>query len=294
MNTRDWVPSKQIRALVFGRYKTGKTWGALTFPRPNVLDFDKGIAVIRNPEFVKKHGMLNVEYQTFKELKLGKGGVPSDHNVFDDACRYFDSWMTPAKRDQFDTWVLDSATTLSLHAMYKGIVLLGGGRGFGAKPLSHTHKEAMDTGLLFPKIQDWGAERSMVEQFVAMLLDTDKHVIVICHEKEMTDDNGTPIQTVPLLTGKSVDTVPIMFDEVWHTRRTPSGDEFKYVIQTKPEGILKVGSRYGIADGTAWNFQSVKTALDTISTEQSKLIDAASSRPQASVSQSPVAAGGVK
>lgn len=291
MNTKEWQPAKTMRALVFGRYGTGKTWGALTFPRPNVLDFDRGIGVCRHPEFINKHGLRHFEFQQFKELKLGKGGIPSDHNVFDDACRYFDLWMSSAKRGEFDTWVVDSATSLSMHAMYKGVVLLGGKQ---MSVVSKTHSEAMQHGLLVPKIQDYAAERSMVEQFIAMVLDTDKHVIVICHEKELMDDGGTITARVPLLTGKSVDSVPLMFDEVWHTDTKPFGMDTKYILQTKPFGVMKAKSRYGMPDGIEWNYDTVKKHFDTLPALYVSS-EAASSQPPAPGDFTPTAAaGGVK
>jgi hypothetical protein len=108
-NTKDWVPGKMIQVLVYGPKGSGKTWGALTFPRPNIMDFDKGIATVRHPAFVKKHGLLSIQYEQFTEKKM-RGPIPLDHNAYDDACRYFDEWMAADKVDTFDTWVIGSST----------------------------------------------------------------------------------------------------------------------------------------------------------------------------------------
>jgi hypothetical protein len=55
-NTIDLQPSEKIQAGIFGGPGTGKTHLALTFPRPNVLDFDKGILTSRSAHFVNSFG----------------------------------------------------------------------------------------------------------------------------------------------------------------------------------------------------------------------------------------------
>ena len=72
-NTRDWVPGDKIQALVYGKSGVGKTFGALSFPRPVVMDFDKGIATARNPVFVEKYGIRDIEYEQFAEKKYRPG-----------------------------------------------------------------------------------------------------------------------------------------------------------------------------------------------------------------------------
>lgn len=249
---------KWIKALIFGRYKTGKTRGALTFPRINMMDFDKGANTRFNPAFIKKYGFRKYIIKEFKETDIRKGGIANTANALDDASRYFDTWMAAGKRDEFDSWIIDSATTLSDNAMNKAVIFLGG------KKLSHTHEDAKKEGILFPKIQDWGAERSLVEQFIRMVLDVDKHVIVICHEKELTDDGGNLVARVPLLTGKSVDTVPLMFDEVYRTVSKVSGLDLLYRLQTVPDSTTKVGSRLGVPTDIEWDFDTVNGELDKI------------------------------
>ena len=262
MKLEGFDPGERIKALAFGRFKVGKTFGAATWPRPNFMDFDKGIATLLNPEFVKKHGYKkDVEYEQFYEKNVDKNGVVRGHNAFDDACRYFDKWMGPGLRDQFDTWVIDSATSLSQVAMNKGIVLLGG---TGLAIASKTHAQAVNTGVVYPKMQDYGVERDMVTRFIRMLLNTDKNVLVLAHEKELTDEQGNLKATVPLLTGKGVEEIPIMFDEVWNIQRRPQGTEVNTLIITKQTTTMKVGSRLGIPDLTLFEYGAVRKVLDSL------------------------------
>lgn len=268
-----WSPGKALQILVYGRFKLGKTWGAATFPRPNFMSFDKGMAVVRNPEWVKAYGIEqynSVMYEEFSETKRNSAGVVIDHTAFDSACRYFDEWMKPngkwpgfpvVGKDHFDTWVIDSGTTLSEFAMNKAIVLLG------SKQLaiaSKTHEQAKSTGLVYPKQQDYGSERSMVEQFIDMVKGSGKHVVFICHEKEITDEQGNITSIVPLLTGKGVDSVSLKFEEVYRLTAKRSGLLTTRSLQTLTNGIVKCGSRYGIPDGVSWDWKSLTSELDKL------------------------------
>src|SRR5215203_4035334 len=215
--------SKYIKALVFGPSKKGKTFGAGTFPRPNFFDCDLGIGTLGSKHFIDKWGdrRKDIQYEQFTEKTLDKRGVPTSHNAFDDVCRYFDSCMTPAKRDTFDTWVVDTGTSLSAFAMVKALVLLGGNQFKGGH--SGTLSEGLLHGLILPKIQDYGSERSMIEQFIAMVYSTDKHFLFLCHERETTDEKGNRTALTPLLTGKGVQAISAMFDDVWYLRSQPRG-----------------------------------------------------------------------
>lgn len=251
-NTRDWQVGNLVQILVYGRSKIGKTFGAYSFPRPVVMDFDRGVATASNPDFVKQYGMRDIEYEQFTEKQVSALGVPLGHNAFDDACRFFDKMMKPDKIGTFDTWIIDSGTTLSEAALVKTIVLLGGKTGFkGVK--SETHSDALAFGLVVPRIQDYGAERSLVEQFVTMILSSGKHVVFICHEKEKTDSSGNVIAVEPLLTGKGSEAVALMFDEVYRLKMFGT----KRTLQTQSDAIVKAGSRYGVPNGIEWGWDSL-------------------------------------
>lgn len=263
-NTKDWKPGAKLDILVIAAYKTGKTFGALSFPRPNVIDFDGGMAVANHPEFIKKYGKKSIEYQTFFEKDLDSRGIVKSHNAIDDACRYFDMWMKPGKREQFDTWVIDSGTSLSKFASNKAIVYLSPDSKTSLGITSNTHKHALASGIIVPKKQDYGAERSIVEQFIQMVKTTDKHCVVLCHEMERTNDEGQLTAVLPLLTGKSQQVVPTMFDEVYFLRIRPKGPDWERYLQTESDGIRKCGSRLGLPNATAWDFETIQKALATV------------------------------
>jgi hypothetical protein len=162
--------------------------------------------------------------------------------------------------DMFDTWVIDSGTTMSEVAMNKAIVLLGTS---GLGVTSNTHKIALTTGMMNPRIQDFGAERSMVEQFVRMLLGTDKHVLFLCHEREVTTDEGTITAITPLLTGKSVQAVGLRFSEIWNLRVRKQGSNLVRELLTQSDGIRMAGSRLGIPNGTLFDYDAIMSHITT-------------------------------
>jgi len=275
----EWNPSDPVQVLVFGQYKVGKTWGAMTFPNPVVMDFDRGIATARNPSFVSKYGVRKIFYETFAERSQAKMGVHLIHNAFDDACRFFDEWMKPkgkwkdrvskqsyeVGRDMFETWIIDSGTTLSVFAQTKAVIVMG------AMKLSQTLKHGQDHGVIIPKIQDYGSERSLIEQFIRMVKDSGKNVVLICHEKQSVDQAGVVKEIVPLLTGKSSTDVPIMFDEVYNMRIKKKGTEMFRYLQTMPDSVRKVGSRYGIPNETEWNWEALQKEICNAHEKQKNL-----------------------
>jgi len=266
-STKDLVLDTCLQIMIFAPSKAGKSFGAYSFPRPNVLDFDNGIATALNPAFIKKYGRRDIMYQQFREKNI-QGGIVQVPQAFDDACRYFDLCMQPANRDKFDTWVIDSGTTLVELAMNKAIMVLGGAN------LSKTFESAKKTGVIMLKMQDYGSERSLTEQFVDMVKGSGKHVVFICHEKEKYADDGQTITAkVPLLTGKSVEAISLKFDEIYYLKVTGNAPDQKRVLQTQQTGLVKCGSRYGIPDGTAWDYDSIMKELTAIRTAVGKTAD---------------------
>ena len=258
-NMNVWKPGEKIQAMVIGRSKSGKTWGAGSWPRPNIIDFDDGHATLGQAAWRAKYGNRSIEYEVFKEKAFSAKGVVTAHTAFDDACAYFDKWMKPDKRDSFDTWVVDSGTTLTQVALNKAIILLGSKQ---LSVTSQTQNKALLTGAVYPVIQDWGAERSLVEQFVRQVKDSGKHVLFLCHEMDKVDENGIVTSIVPMLTGQSRESIPLMFDELWFLRVQKKGPETVRYLQTAPDGIRQCGSRYGVPDGTLYDYEAVIKSLN--------------------------------
>ena len=230
-----------IKAIVIAEPGKGKSTLAGTFPRPNFFDFDLKIGVLRNPRFLRLYGPKSIEYKQFPEPAIRDyRAVPS---AFDAACRYFDEWMVPGKVSQFDTWVIDSGTLLSMIARAKALYVMG--KSFiGSKPRSQTLERAQQSGLALMEQSDWGAERSLVEQFCRMILESGKNVIINVHEKEIVKDGVT--RTVPLFTGDSKVVIPAMVPDVWHLRDGVQNGKPCLKLVASPTGTYQIRSELGL------------------------------------------------
>lgn len=255
-----------IQAVIMAEPGVGKTVLAGTFPRPNVLDFDEKVMVMRNPEVVKKYGLRSVLYQSFPEKGRNSMGFVTVPNALDDACRYFDDWMKPGKRDQFDTWVIDSGTALSEVARNKALYILG------AANRSKTFAKAQSVGAAVMEQQDWGAERSIVEQFIRMVKESGKNVVVNVHIKEILSDAGVVIQRVPLFTGQSSKVIPSMFKDVWLYKNQGVGPTFKRILTSTPDGIDVIRSELGIGTLENPTYDSIISRIRSLQEEVAKQI----------------------
>lgn len=255
---KDFVPGDLSQIVIYGKSGVGKTFLAGQWPRPRFIDFDHGIATLANPTFRSAHNGNEIDYYQPTEHNLNQRGIPTSHNAFDDACRYFDISMSPGDRDTFDTWVLDTCTTLSQAARTKGIILLGTPQ-YGNK--SKTQQQALQTGLIDVKQADYGSERNLVEQFIRMLRDSGKNVLILAHEKEITDDKGNLTGRVPLLTGQSSEVVSGMFDEVWRLTLSGVGATRRRSLQTETNTVNMAKSRSGVPDGIEGSYAAVVASL---------------------------------
>lgn len=239
-NTRDLKTEDPIiQAVVMSPPGVGKTWLLCTFPRPNVFDFDGKIGVARNPDFIKRYGIRSIEYEQFFEGKRLKG-IATSHQAYDNACRYFDMWMAPGKRELFDTWGIDSGTSLAEVSRNKAVAVLGGAK------RSKTLDNALNSGLMIMEYQDWGGERSLTEQFIRMVKDSGKHLLVNVHQRETVNETGIVTQVKPLFTGQSADIIPSMFKDVWHLKVQGGGSTLKRVLTAEYNGITLARSELGI------------------------------------------------
>lgn len=228
----------RIVAIVMSPPGGGKTFLAGTFPRPNFLDFDQKIGVLRNPAFIKQYGLKSVEYGWFPEKSYANPALTP--NAFDDAQRYFDLWMSPSKVNQFDTWVVDSGTSLSEVARRKGIYIVGGKKLSGALGTLQTH------GAPVMEQNDWGMERQLTEKFIRMVVQSGKNVLINVHEKEITNDAGFVTAIKPLFTGQSADIIPSIVPDVWVLTQGMVNNKLTRFLTGAPYGNYRVRSELGV------------------------------------------------
>lgn len=269
-NIRDLDMSQEtIQAVVMGASGVGKTWLAGTFPRINILDFDGKVGVLRNPDFVKKYGIVDAKYENFSDDNRKKGFALTA-NALDEASNYFDAWMNPkgdkwlgsdgttvkTHPDEFDTWVIDSGTSLTEVARNKALIVLGG------KGRSTAFAQGKETGMATLERQDFGGERSLVEQFVRMVKQTDKNVLLLVHEAIQTNKDGSVVISIkPLFTGQSKEIISSMFKDVWGLKIRGVGTTLRRVLVTDYDGISAARSELGIGDIEHPDYEKIKAKI---------------------------------
>lgn len=254
-----------IVAILMSLPGGGKTTLGGTFPGPNIMDFDGKVGALLNPYFLRTYGRRKILYEHFFEKKRNELGMPLDHNAFDDACRYFDTWMKPGKREQFQTWIVDSGTTLSEVARNKAVFVLGAAN--RSKTLDFSKKH----GIAVMEQADWGAERSLVEQFIRMVKDSGKNVLINVHEKEIVNSNGVTLAVKPSFTGQSADLIPAMFPDVWYLRTTIRDNRRMRILFGQPTGLHTIRSELGLDEVLEPNYERIIARMQELQREALKL-----------------------
>jgi len=246
-----------IQAIIMSPPGKGKTSLAATFPRPNFFDCDGKVEVARNPRFLRRYGSRSILYQKFPEPTIANPKIIP--TAYGKMCSYFDEWMSPGKRDQFDTWVLDSGTTFSMIARCQALYILG------KLQRSKTLEKAQREGMEAMEQQDWGAERSLVEKFVKQLLDTGKHVLLLVHEKEVVKGGITEI--VPLFTGDSKTVIPAMFKDIWRLTPWNVNNQPTMKLVASPLGNYQTRSELGLDEVIDPDYDKIVARLRQLQTE---------------------------
>ncbi len=264
-----WDVNGVLVAILMAPPGMGKTFLAGTFPRPNFMDFDKKVAVLRNPEFLRQFGSKSIEYEQFPEPALANPKfVPT---AFDNACRYFDRWMAAGKRETFDTWVVDSGTSLTMVARAKALYVLG------QTNRSKTLDKAQKYNMQVMEQADWGAERSLVEQFCRMIVESGKNVLINVHEKEI--EKGGVTSTVPLFTGDSKVVIPSMVPDVWHLRLGLKDNKTIRVLVGEPTGNYQIRSEMGIDRIEEPTYDKIVARIKQLQTEAIPPLPASTTAP---------------
>lgn len=237
---------KRLFLLLYGPPKIGKSITAHALPNTRTLDFDNGMQSI---EWAVKSGKLNrrLEDIVYKTI-LPDPNPKKGQNVLDEASMTIDEWIAdediPSEEwdkpyPQFwDTLIIDSASPLTDSTIIKGLQ--------ENARLSLSKSWERYTGQVIPMTsQDWGSAASLFMKFINVCRGLGKNVVVICHEYTNTDDEGKIISIEPLVIGQLRQKLPGMFDEVWYAMVKGTRQDPKYLFQTVPDPLRRLGSRLG-------------------------------------------------
>lgn len=195
----------RLSIMVFGSYRTKKTFFAGSFPKPYFFDFDNGMATLIGKD---------VEYDTYNEeasATLRKCNAKIDSLI---------------QKCPYDTVVVDSLTYLAEKALANTLLLNGRPNGV-------------------PTMHDWLGQMVTVKGFVnRFLLIPCKYIIVVCHEAYDKDELMGNIRIAPAITGKLAVQLPCLFDFILRSETQQDRTGAKIVLSAGSTSICSVGSRF--------------------------------------------------
>lgn len=203
-NTRplNTAPQQQIRLGIQGAPGTGKTWAALTFPNPIVIDIDRGLGA--------HQGRSDVIQVPFYDTDFVKTILPQQPYNIKDALTY---WLEKEARklEPDQTLILDGLTGLAsnYHTIFK------------------RHPKLTDRGEVDYRAE-WGLKIQYFSELTDILISLRCNVILISHEAEAKEKDGTYRGKIrPLLTGQFGDQIVSKFT-----------DWVRQLAADKPTGVV--------------------------------------------------------
>ncbi len=199
---------QQIRLGIQGFPNTGKTWAALTFPNPIVLNLDRGLGAHQGREDVH-------EIPFYKQEVGGRRDEVKDKLIV-----WLDTVATKFTNEQ--TLIIDSCSAIeqAYHAWFR----------------KNEANLALGENGSFNKFIQWSLKESFFGEIFSTLKVLKCDIIFITHEAEMRDKPSTPGQLGqytgkirPLMTGKVTDTMCKDFT-----------DWFRMICASKPADFTKL------------------------------------------------------
>lgn len=273
----DKEPGESITLLLYGASGTGKTRLAGTLgDRTLYISCGEGEETLKSVEFKKYHNSNPILLDPHEILN--NAGLPDNAIALDSICTMLDEYLDKHS-EHFDHIVIDDLTFVRKFAMNKALDI---NQSLGK---SKTKKDILERfDVILPAVQDFGTEMAIIEWFlttyVQIAKSKKKNLVVLAHERLFYDKpknigEAPGIRKIGIAaTGQSFpDTIPLLFDEVWHTEVIGGGETALYRVRTQGDAILTAKSRHGGTFNPTENIKLDTTLLsmfNRIKTSQSK------------------------
>lgn len=203
----------QIRLGIQGPPGSGKTFNALTFPNPLVLNFDRGLIVHEGRKDVTEVPFWNPKYVDSIKKRDGLQAPPNRRDAL------IDFLLKEApKLSVNQTMIIDSnrQVEIGFHVQYK-------------------QEEQPSSSGKYNKFTEWTEKIKFFSALGTQYKELLCNVIYICHEVPQRDDDGKMIGIRPALSGQSGDTLASDFTDWFRaiTVAKPSSDMEASNIKTK-------------------------------------------------------------
>lgn len=248
--------SSRVMLLLYGEAGAGKTYTALTAPRPVLFILIGGedeLHTALGKTFRQNYPDFDAEKDLYYHVvsdEMGKRGVFSAAKAFDEAGDVVEEALKrdadPDDEFHFSTIVIDNLSRLNDAAMNKSIEF-SHRRASDSSRGKSTMNAMMKHGIVAPSDSDWGGAMSLVKQFTNWLMNKcDKHIVYVCHEWiKSSVDRKTKQETMqmvkPQLIGNLRQHLPNQFSCVW--RQDIEGQY--HVVHTEGDGTFIAKTRMG-------------------------------------------------
>jgi len=228
------------KVLLCGKSGTGKTTFACTYPNPFVLDFDKGLATVRNKN-IPRIKFIRMTGDNKNSKGIGEDGsiVCSYKNVLatirDFIYREGEIWEAIADQDiKVETLILDSLTSLS--------------------DLFESEIVVRDEGSKVPRngslqLQDYNLIQRRLFSVIDILRELDYNFICTAGIQIDKDEQTGRFLEDPMMTGSKLGPrIPYLFDEVYLHTYDEKANKW-YVTGTQTRTFNHAKSRTGLPYG---------------------------------------------
>ena len=230
----DLVQSAPRKVLNYGDTGTYKTRSLLTLPPSAfpvyVLDFDRGFWSIVN-EFPKQ---LQNQIRVWIPKRLDSSGSPIAYESAKNKVE--ELYNDPT----WKTIIVDSGTLL-----FDEIVSFGAAKGM-------TKSKTRISGVPIPTQNDYGTAHRLTINFLMVLVESERNIIVNCHESVIEDDRGA-MKGGPAMAKRLSEIAPRRFDEILHS--VVKGGEPQW--ETRGKGIFQSRTRSNLDETSVQDYSLI-------------------------------------
>lgn len=233
---------ESITLCLYGGAGTGKTWMCGTLgDRTLYCNIENRLATFQGVLFKQRY-KFNPLVITVHEEPVPDGGAKALVKLTQEINREIDE-----HKDEFDNICIDGATALRRFAMNMGLEINQKTK----KSQSLTNKATIspDFPVTDITVQDYGMEMALIERFIIQMkeycFEAKKNFILTAHERvefnkpARIGDAPTVRSVKPGFTGQTFpDSIPGLFDLVWHTEVVGGGSGATYVVRTEGDREL--------------------------------------------------------
>lgn len=208
----------RLKLLLYGPPGVGKTTLAAHAPKPFFVDLERSTETLRGDK-------------RFAHVKFHK---PKSMQEVDEIVKEF-------PKSEFETLVIDTGTRLQFFQIHENMVEVA------------SKNQSRDVHI--PLFQEYRKSSEYLDEIFVKCQDMDKHLIIIAHERETTNDEGVVTKISPELTPAIAGRINGLLNVTAHYSIKPGigTNPDKRILRVNPTGKIVAKNRLQIADSVIEN-----------------------------------------